>query len=106
MTTTNKTNTDQATARPWRIVQAQQGYWQIWSAYDDSPGSRNNYVIADGIQSKDEAALIVQAVNERDALLAVAEAAKRMLTSTEKEYAQARLATALNTLATLREGKE
>lgn len=58
-----------ASLRPWRVEQSPEGFWQVWTARDETPGSRNNYVIADGIQSEDEARLIVAAVNSHAQLL-------------------------------------
>lgn len=43
---------------PWRIEYSEECGWQVWTARDDRPGSLNNYVIADGIQSEDEARLL------------------------------------------------
>lgn len=39
---------------PWRVVNDGE-CWQVWTARNETPGSRNNYVIADGIQSREEA---------------------------------------------------
>lgn len=58
------------TRQPWRVV-ASEGFWQVWTAYDSTPGSRNNYVIADGIQSEEEANLIAQAPAMLEALRSI-----------------------------------
>jgi hypothetical protein len=42
--------------------------YRIWSKQDDKPGSRNNYVIADDIQSEAEARLIAAAPELLNAL--------------------------------------
>lgn len=49
---------------PWRVLPAreQAGFgWQVWTALDDAPGSRNNFVVADDIQSEDDAKLMAAA---------------------------------------------
>lgn len=46
---------------PWRLVRAPEGHWQVWTKHDPTPGSKNNFVVADGIQSEDDAQLIAQA---------------------------------------------
>lgn len=43
---------------PWRAVQSEEGFWQVWTAQDDTLGSKNNYVIAGEIQREDEARAI------------------------------------------------
>jgi hypothetical protein len=45
---------------PWRVV-FYEGFWQVWTRQNDTPGNRNNYVIADGIQTEAEAYLIAAA---------------------------------------------
>lgn len=59
---------------PWRVVQSRTGSFQIWTKYDDAPGSRNNYVVADGIQSESEAHLLAQAPALLEALQACLDA--------------------------------
>lgn len=39
---------------PWRVVEVE-GFFEIWTREDNTPGSRNNYMIADNIQDKSEA---------------------------------------------------
>lgn len=44
------------TSQNWRVVRAEDApCFEIWTARDETPGSRNNYVIADGIQLESEA---------------------------------------------------
>jgi hypothetical protein len=74
--TASAAKTGKATARPWRVVE-NRGIYSIWSIESDRPGSWNNYVVADDIQTEAEACLIVRAVNEHAALVAVAEAAEK-----------------------------
>jgi hypothetical protein len=47
------------TKQNWRIVPpTENSAWQVWTAEDETPGSQNNYVIADDIQAEDEARLL------------------------------------------------
>lgn len=48
---------------PWRVVFPKEnfGLCQVWTNQDDTLGNRNNYMIADSIQSEAEAQLIAQA---------------------------------------------
>lgn len=58
---------------PWRVVQSVEGFWQVWTAQNNEPGSRNNYVIADGIQTEAETRLISAAPDLLAALQACLE---------------------------------
>lgn len=68
---------------PWRVVQDPEGFLQVWTAFDETLGSRNNYVICDSIQTSEEAELIAQApelqtrvqslTTSKDAALAILE---------------------------------
>jgi len=52
---------------PWRWV-FEEGHWTVWTRADDTPGSQNNYVIADNIQEESEAKLIAAAPELLEAL--------------------------------------
>lgn len=43
---------------PWRVEWSEESAWQAWTARDETPGSMNNYVIAEHIQNEDEARLL------------------------------------------------
>lgn len=47
---------------PWRVVYDEaSAVWQVWTRYDGSSDSWDNYIIAGSIQSEEEAHLIAQA---------------------------------------------
>lgn len=47
---------------PWRVVcDEPNAVWQVWTRFDDSLGSRNNYMIAGNIQNEDEAHVLASA---------------------------------------------
>lgn len=48
---------------PWRVVESSEGTFEVWTREDHAPGSRNNYAIAIGIQSRDEADFMVLSCN-------------------------------------------
>lgn len=58
---------------PWRVVEAEDQTFEVWTRADDSIGSRNNYAIATGIQFHCEAELIVKCVNQRNELVSALE---------------------------------
>ncbi len=48
--------------RPWRVVAALDGVtFEVWTRDDGTPGSRNNFAIATGIQDEAEAQLLASA---------------------------------------------
>lgn len=70
----------QSTREPWRIVKTDSGTFEIWTRYDDTPGSRN-YVIAADIQDEREANRICKAVNRDHAFEALLEVARMAASS-------------------------
>lgn len=52
---------------PWRVDYCL-GQYEVWTKRDDTPGSLNNFVICDGIQTEEEALLIAKAPELLEAL--------------------------------------
>lgn len=46
---------------PWRIVRPEDEFPQVWRAEDTALGSRNNWAVAEGIQSEADLRLIAAA---------------------------------------------
>ncbi len=103
--------TDKATARPWKLAAGVIGPDKIWREDEN----QNETLVARGIENEYDAALIVRAVNEYAALVAVAEAvenAKEVIRCAGRnhriaasERAEQILNQALASLAAAREGK-
>lgn len=53
---------------PWRAIQSEHGDWEVWTRLDPAPGSLNNYSIASGIQSEQEARLLASVPELAEAL--------------------------------------
>lgn len=43
------------------MAQDEDGLWEVWTKYDSTPGSKNNYVVAGEIQTFEEAKLFCNA---------------------------------------------
>lgn len=59
--------TTQDSRLPWRVVNAD-GIWEVWTRQDNTPGSRNNYMIAGSIQTEAEAIKLAAAPEMYEAL--------------------------------------
>ena len=47
---------------PWRVIVPAPGdTFEVWTRFDETPGARNNYAVATGIQSESEAVLLAVA---------------------------------------------
>ena len=46
---------------PWRVQKNADGFYEVWTRLDETPGSMNNYVVAAEIQFPEEAELIASA---------------------------------------------
>jgi hypothetical protein len=94
---TNQNQISNATMRPWKVSQGTNGFCKTWQVSHESElrsqtvsdcgavidmryvGSTNNFVgERENANHRANAALIVRAMNEYDALCAVAEAAKKL----------------------------
>lgn len=59
----------------WRVVIADgEVCYQVWTRLDESAGGRNNYIIADGIQSEAEAKILAAAPELLEALKSLTKA--------------------------------
>lgn len=119
---TNKT-TDKATARPWKLTEFDKNKFQVYADKHDCIATITHMGFGH-VQNRANAALIVQAVNEHAALLAVAEAAELALPTLQADVSALqrdwpdtysdgvayqvthKLNTALAALAAVRGGKE
>lgn len=54
--------------KPWRVVANEEGHWEVWTKLDATPGSRNNWIVADLIQTRKDAETIAAAPALLDAL--------------------------------------
>lgn len=51
----------QSSRLPWRAQLGADGFWEVWTRADDTPGSQNNYVVAGEIHEQTEAELLASA---------------------------------------------
>lgn len=119
----NTQNSDKATARPWKAILGQR-HWMIEAVKDTQRLSRvfiaevyeTSTTVSESEHAELDAALIVRAVNEYEALSAAVEAAKELHKACESvchdrrsekyEMHQDKLRTVLANLAAIRKGSQ
>lgn len=112
------TQNDKATPRPWKAYNADSGrIFKNWAVGGKVDRIATIHDLGSSKAAQANAELIVRAINQYEALLAVAEAAEKVLRQCESAndaneghraslYAVDKLTNALSALAKLREGKE